>query len=221
MNVMEMFMLTAVNTKTGGLHYSTYLNYGLSGIAVIELIRQNRLLLEDGKLIVTNPATTGDNMLDEFLQAIASKPVPLKLNRWISLLPYKVKKQQTRVMERLEDNGILKIEQGRVLIFFPSRKYIVTNESQRDKIVNACRESLLKGNKAPAPEIMLIISIAAANYFISKFFTKDEYKGLKDTFKQLKKGTYFETGNEGIQEVVIAIQRAIAATQAAVAASGV
>lgn len=219
MKVMEMFMLAAVNTKTRGLYYGSYLSYGLSGIAIVELIRQGRLALEDEKLIVKDASTTRDDLLDEVLQVIDAKPAPHKLNSWITLLSYKVKKLNIRVMEKLEDNGILRIEQGRFLILFPSRKYVVTNESERNKIVNACRETLLKGDKAPEPEIMLIISIATASYFINKFFTKEECKDLKKTFKQLRKGTYFETESDAMRQVVVAIQRAIAATQAAMTAA--
>lgn len=219
---MEMYMLSAVNTKNRRLYnYGSYLSYGLSGIAVVELIRQGRIAIEDDKLIVKDSSSTRDDLLDKVLQVIADKPAPRKLNSWISLLPYKVKRIDRRVMERLEDNGILRIEQGRFLILFPSRKYIVTNEAERDKIVNVCRDVLFKGDRSPGPEIMLVISVAAASGFIDRFFIKEERKGLKDTFKQLRKGTYFKADTDGIKQVVVAIQRAIAATQAAVGAAGV
>lgn len=219
MKVMEMFMLAAVNTKTGGLYYGSYLGYGLSGIAVIELVRQGRLVLEDQKIIVKDSSSTGDDLLDEVLQAIDSKSAPKKVGSWVTSLPYKVKRFSRRVMERLEDNGFLRIEQSRFLLLFPYRKYIVTNESERDRIVNACREALLNGGKAPGQDIMLILSIAAANYFVGKLFTGEERKGLKETFKQLKKGAYFQMESDDMRQVVVAVQRAIAAVQAAAAAT--
>lgn len=219
MKVMEMFMLTAVNTKNRGLYTSgTYLSYGLSGIAVVGLISQGRLSLEDGKLIVKDQSGTGDELMDEVLQVIVDKTVPRKLNTWITLLPYRVKRLMKRVLERLEDNGIVRIDQERFLGLIPYKKYTVTNESERDKIVNACRKALLSGDRAPTPEIMLIISIAAACHVINRFFTTEERKNLKETFKQLKKCTWFESGGDGTNKVVIAIQRAIAATQAAAGA---
>lgn len=216
MRIMEMFMLAAVNTANGKLYnYGSYLNYGLSGIAVLELISQGKLALEDGKLMVTDSSPTRDELLDETLQVIADKPAQRKLASWVMLLPYKVKKQDRRVMERLEDNGILRIEHGRLLGLFTSIRYIVTNETERDKIVNACREIMLKGERAPAHEMMLVISMAAATNCIDKFFTKEERRSLKDSVKQVKKGTYFEAGSTGMSEVVSAIQKAITAAQAA------
>ena len=216
MRIMEMFMLAAVNTENGKLYnYGSYLNYGLSGIAVVELISQGKLALEDGKLIVTDSSSTRDELLDETLQVVADRPAQRKLASWVMLLPHKIKKQDRRVMERLEDNGILRIEHGRLLGLFPSVRYIVTNETERDRIVNACREILLKGERAPAHDMMLVISMAAATNCIDKFFTKEERRSIKDSVKQVKKGTYFEAGSTGMSEVVSAIQKAITAAQVA------
>lgn len=214
-------MLAAVNTRNGRLYnHGSYMNYGLSGIAVVELIRQGRLALENGKLIVKDASPTREDILDEVLQVIAAKTPPRKLNNWISLLPFKVKRIYKRVMERLEDNGILRIEEGKLLGLIPSRKYIVTNTFERDKIVNLCREALLKGDRSPGREMALVIAIAAVSGLLGRFFSREELKGLKGSIKQLKKGLYFEAGSDSMNEAAAAVQKAIAAAQLVAMSAG-
>jgi hypothetical protein len=218
MNVMEKFMLAAVDTRNSILYnYGMYSSYGLSGIAIVELIRLGRLDIESDLITVKDASSTGNELLDEVLQAIAAKEKPKKMDHWVASLPYKVKRFDKRVMEKLEDNGALRIEQGRILLLFPSRKYIVTDESERNKTVNACREAILSGNRSPEYETMLILSITAACSFAEKFFSKDELKGLKETFKQLRKGNFFIAGdNDLAKKVAFAVQKAISAAQTAV-----
>lgn len=221
MDIMEMFMLTAVDTRHRILYnYGSVLANGLSGIAVIELIRRGRLAFEDRRLIVRDAAPTRDELLDEALQLLSAKTAK-RLESWIVSLPYKIQRFSKRVMERLEDNGMIRIDSERFLGLIPYTRYTVTNESERNRIVNAVRDVLLKGSRTAEREIVLIVSIATACGFVEKYFSREERKGMRETFKQLKKGTYFETADdEAMKQVVKAIQRVLDAVHSATIAAG-
>lgn len=223
MDVMEAFLLAAIDTRYRSIYnYGTSAGYALSGLAVIELIRRERLALENGRLAVRDASLTGDELLDEALQAIAAKASPKKPDSWITALPYRVKGFVRRVMERLEDDGMIRIDSERFLGLIPYKRYTVTNESARNKIVDAAREVLLSGARTAEYELMLILSVAAACGFVEKIFSREEQKGMRETFKQLKKGTYFETDGDAVKLVVKAIQQAVSAAQSsAVMAAGV
>jgi len=220
MKLVDRFVLAAVNEKKERLYISrTYLRYGVAGIAMIELYRLGRLQLDDKKVIVLDRTSTGDSILDEVLNVISKTASQKRLNSWIYSMSYKVRGLEKRIMQRLEDNGFIRIDREKFLGLIPYSRYVVTNSSEKAKEVNNIRDILLKDNRTPDLESIVIISMANSCGFIKKFFSGDEKKVVWPKLRLIAKGTYFEVKDEAAQRIVTAVRKVIAATQAAAASA--
>jgi hypothetical protein len=219
MKTIDRFMFIAINQKNCGLYTAiTFLRYAIAGIAINQLAEQEKIFIENNKLSVKDTSATGDALLDEILQVLAKKDKPQRLDSSIFSISYKVGRLDRRVLESLEDNGWLRIDQERFLGLFPYKRYVITNETEKENIINSYKETLLNGIKSIDRESMLIISMATVSGFMGKLFLREEKGRIYNALKQIKKGTYFEPKDEIMSDVIAAVKRTIAATQSAAGA---
>lgn len=221
MDLMEKFVFSSINDKKSRWYVGrTYIRYCLSGIALIQLSRQNKIQIEDKKVSVRDTSSTGNQILDEVLALLAKKTSPIKLNSLISPISYKVKKMDGRVLERLEDNGYLKIEQERFLGIIPYEHYVITHVIERSKLISDLKDIILHDHKTPDADSIALISMANSCGILRKYFSGDERKRVKQRLKLISKGKYFETRDEALYSVALAVKKAIQASQAVAASAG-
>lgn len=216
MNTMESFMLVSINEKSGALlNARSMLTYGLAGIAVYELSKAGRLSF-DGRVVTLNSAShTGDLFLDDVIDFMEEKQKSYKASTLIARLAVKVNRFAKRILERLEDNGSIKIEQNRFMGLIPYNRYVVSRVNEHEKLVNEIKEILRTGDKRAEYHQALLISVLSACSVLRRLFDREERKQYRDTFKMIGKAAYFETLDEIGSEVHKAVKAAIAAAQAA------
>jgi hypothetical protein len=216
MNTMEAFMLASINEKNGALlNAKSMLTYGLAGIVVYEISNAGRLSF-DGKHVALNSSShTRDVFLDDVIDFMAKTQKAYKTSTLVSRLAYKVKRFARRILEKLEDNGSIKIEQNRFLGLIPYNRYVISRVNEHKKLVNEIKEIIRTGDKKPENQKALLISILSACSILHRLFDREERKQYRNTFKLIRKAAYFETLDEIGAEVHKAVKTAIAAAQAA------
>lgn len=95
------------------------LGYGLAGALLVELVLAGRIDVVGKKVAVLDPTPTGRPLLDRALARIADDK-PRKPGHWVDKLSRKLTEQ---VMDGLVERGVLRREEGRVLLLFPRTRF--------------------------------------------------------------------------------------------------
>ncbi len=216
MNTMETLVFASISGKDGRmLASSQFLAFGVCGVAVVELINMGRMKFDGKHVLLTSAASTGNPILDEVCAFVEKKKSRYRLDALISSVPFYVKRMMKRLTETLEDNGHIRIEQYRFLGLIPYNRYIVTRVAQHQKLVNELKDIALKGEKGTDASKALLIAILYECGAYRKFFSKDECKQIKETFKLIRKGAYFDHLDETGIKIQKTVRNAITASQAA------
>lgn len=215
---MEAFVLISINEKKGSLlSAGSMLTYGLAGIAEYELLKAGRISFDGKSIMLVSASRTGNIFLDEAIDFLSKKQKPYKVKTLTRRMAGRVRRFTKRVLERLEDNGILRIEQNRFLGLIPYNRYTVTRINEQKKLVNDIREIIRNGDKHPEADKAFLISVLSACDVLKKLFERTERKQLRDSLGMIARADYFETLDGFGIEVHKAVKAAIAAAQAAAA----
>jgi hypothetical protein len=211
----ELFLLTLNEHKSGSvtLSKSETLPYGLVGAALIDLILQGRVQLDEKSKVVLKDATpTGDSFLDNLLEKVtASNEKPKKLAYWIENLGLRGHKQQKELIAHLAEEGILSIEEKRYLWVIPYAEYSERDASAKYFIKTHLREVVLAGEK-PDQRATALLSLANACGLLIHIFTVDELKLATIRVEDLVKD---EVVGQAVIEAIYNISSAIVAVIAA------
>lgn len=211
-------MFVSINEKNGALLYSrSMLTYGLAGIALGELAAMGRVSFDGKRVTAGTTSLTGDEFLDDVLNVLAKKASAYKTSYLISSISHKVNRFAKRLLERLEDNGFIRIEQRRFLGLIPYDRYIVSRIREHEKIVRELKDIVLEGNKRPGPKIALLLTMLNTCDVLRRLFDKEERKQVRGTLKKIGKAEFFETLDDFGKDLQKAVKAIIAAAHAAAA----
>ncbi len=213
---MEAFMFASIDSNKGKLlHSRAILIYGAAGIALAELAERGRISIENRRVAIKDASSIGDLLLDELLDVIGKKGSHYRLNSLISSMQYKVKRFGKRLLENLEDNGMVRIEQGRFLGLIPYNRYIVTQVHEHTRLVEELKEIVLSGNRMPEPRKAMLISMLHTCSVLRRRLDSSEYRQAKEVLKQIGKGQFFDSLSNDGRELQKAVKMAITAAQTA------
>jgi len=120
MSLPEEFLLLAYDEDGTPLTDGTRLDNGLGGAILLELALARRLDIADKRVVVLDRGPIGDALCDEALMRIADEK-PRKPGHWVTKLS---KQARPRILEKLVAEGVLTVEEDRVLWVFPRKKYL-------------------------------------------------------------------------------------------------
>lgn len=175
LNLPEEFFLLSIDDNKGKIiaEVSDGLELGLAGALLAELALQDRIGLKDKRLVVTNPAPTGDGALDEALEAIGKEKRLRKISWWLSKLAGQGLSET--ISERLVKRNILKIEHKRYLWVIPYDVFPQLDASAKYWVKHHLRRAVLAGGEA-TPGIIALLSLLKASRLLDLVFTRDEKK---------------------------------------------
>lgn len=94
--------------------------YGVAGAVLLELTLADRIAVADRRVVVRQPASTGDPILDSVLGRIAAASKPRSPTAWVTAL---TKGALPPVLDRLVDAGVLRRVHDQVFWIFPRTRY--------------------------------------------------------------------------------------------------
>jgi hypothetical protein len=173
----ELYLLTVHEDKGTTLSSAqSNLSYSLAGALLTELALRGKLQVNPRhrvEVIDANP--TGDDLLDETLQEIAKAEQPRKIGYWINRLSEDHKKISKHLVERLVQEGIVVLEDKRMLWTVPcpgspepcgSAKYWI--KTRLRKLALADQDSNLQD--------LALLHLAQSLDWLELIFTQDERK---------------------------------------------
>src|SRR3712207_6526525 len=123
MNLPGEFALIAYDDDGKPITDGVHLDHGLGGALLLELTLLGKIDVEDDRVVVRDATPTGDTVVDAALARIAEDK-PRKAKAWVSKL---AKGTREKVMAQLVAQGVVRREEGRVLLVFPRTRYPAAN----------------------------------------------------------------------------------------------
>lgn len=168
----------------------------------------------DGRLIVVNSLPTGNDILDAALSTLGAEEKPRKLARWIEALGQKQTVRQ--VATRLEERGVLRIEEKRLLWLNPYNIYPQRDATAKYLIKRRLRALTLAGGKVTPADIALL-SLLKSSRLLKLIFTRDERRAASKIIDALGQK---EMISVEVTQLLADIETAAAAVSAIAVAAG-
>jgi len=153
--------------------YQPVANIAVAAGLLMELALQGRIDTDLTRLFLTDPAPTGDPLLDTVLQAIAAETQPHQSAWWIDRISLWHADLVGHILERLVAAGILREEERSFLWVFSHRAYpAVTGAEERE--AKARILALLFDDAVPEPRDVLLLGLAQATGALGRVLTEEE-----------------------------------------------
>jgi hypothetical protein len=219
MSLPEEFLLLAYDEDGTPLTDGTRLDNGLGGAILLELALAHRVDVEDKRVVVTDRGPIGDPLADEALSRIAQEK-PRKPGYWVTKLS---KQARPRILAKLVADGVLTVEEDRVLWVFPRKKYPPASGETPAVEVEA-RERIraaVLGSGEVEPRTAALCALVAATELDRKIVIGLDRKQVKARLKEIGEGAWAaDAVRKTIEEIQAAVMVAIiASTTAATAGS--
>jgi Golgi phosphoprotein 3 len=202
----EELLLLALRDKKGTVisSASTALPYCLAGAVLLELTIMDKIVLEEGKVIVKDATPTGDDIFDEALAKIQASKKIHKSSHWVEKIKG-IKKLKDRLLDRLVQHSILRREEHKVLWVIPTERYPTLNGTPEMKRRELIRSALLH-NVKPDERTAVLISLVKACNLVKEIFEKEERKTAKKRIKEIAKE---EVVGKAVSDIVGGIEAAV------------
>ncbi|CAM3236168.1 GOLPH3/VPS74 family protein [Stackebrandtia soli] len=205
----EELLLLAYHDETGR-NKSSFIDYGLAGAVLMELVLAERLDLVDKRVNVVNATPLGDPILDECLARIGADK-RRKAQHWVT----KLTKLRPRLLETLEAKGIIRHRQDRVLGLLPFNRYLPVDGRTEEATLVAALTRMVDAGSATDARLASLGSLVYAIGIEHVVFPDRKRSAVRKTLKGISAGDWASSAT------IAAIQAAQAAIAAAVTASTV
>ncbi|MEV4640814.1 GPP34 family phosphoprotein [Actinoplanes sp. NPDC049548] len=220
MNLAEEFVLLAYRNEGSPELDGPRLDHGLAGALLLDLALAERVAVEQGRVVVRDPAPLGDPLLDEALARIARDGKGRQPRHWVSAF---ARDTRTRTLDRLVDAGVLNREKERVLFVFPRTRYPaphgvepVAEAEARQRLIAA-----VSGSGPVEARTAALCALVGATGLDRKIFRDLDRKQVRRRLKEVSEGAWAAAAvKKTIQSIQAAtIAAAVAASSAAAATS--
>ncbi|WIM96613.1 GPP34 family phosphoprotein [Actinoplanes oblitus] len=215
MTLLEEFTVLAHDQLGRRVIDSTRIDHGLGGALLLELVLAERVDVVDGRVVVRGAGSTGDALLDEALDRIATDRRARKPVDWVKRF---AKGTQRRVLDRLVAAGVLRVERSTVLGVFPRTRY-PSAYATAPAALEQLRTAILAGGQVP-PRTAALGALVAATELDKKLFRDLDRKMVRTRLKEISQGDWAAAAvRKAIQDVQAAITAGVVAATTAAAIS--
>jgi hypothetical protein len=163
LTILEEFLLLALDDEAGqfySLARST-LDCASAGAALMDLTLRHRLDNDLKHMFITDSSLTGDSILDPVLQTMALAPVlsPHPITYWLRQLADEGEGLRAQALRRLEERGIVKHEDKKILWMFGARRYPIVQDREMREVKLRILGVILRDD-IPAPHDMMLTALA-------------------------------------------------------------
>ncbi|MFY9288612.1 MAG: GPP34 family phosphoprotein [Alphaproteobacteria bacterium] len=177
LTILEEFLLLALNDEAGqfySLARST-LDCASAGAVLMDLTLHHRLDNDLKSMFITHGMPIGDDLLDPVLEALKLAPVttPHSINHWLSQMAGEGEALREKALRRLEERGIIKREDKKILWVFGSRHYPVQHDSEVREVKLRILGVILRDD-IPNPHDMMLTALAQSCGLFSHILSRQE-----------------------------------------------
>lgn len=205
----EEVMLLALRDEEGTIAPGTMYQYALGGAILAELLLRGRIAVDDSgrkkRARVVDATPLGAPVLDECLALVGAAKRPKPLSDWVGKFA-RVSKLKHRVAERLVDRGILRDEEGKILLLFSRRIYPESDPRPERALTGRLERAIFTDALDVDPRTVVLVSLANSAGLLRVVFDKKELKRRKGRIEQIVNG---EVTGKAAAEAIEAMQAAM------------
>jgi hypothetical protein len=182
------------------------LHTALAGAVLMELAMLDRIDTDPERLMLVSAEPTGEPLLDATLAQIAEGPEERSAADWLDRLRGEGPRLRAEAVARLVERGVLRMEHGRVLWVFETRRYPLIDGRQQQEVKLRIAKLLLS-DEIPDPRDAMIVALAEACGLLRRVFSEEELRRSRDRVRQIVRldliGRAVGTAIEELQASVI------------------
>ena len=204
----EEIMLLVLRDKEGTVEYVSWYQQAVAGAILAELLLAGRISVEEGKKKLVNVVSNepiGEPIIDECRKKIATAKRRATLRTWVQRISG-LKQLKHRVALGLCDRGILRADEGKVLLIFRRKIYPEINPQPERQLIERLRKAIFGDSRRVDPRTVVLISLANGADLLKIPFGKKKLKARKKRIEQLVNG---EMMGRATKEAVKAAQAAV------------
>ncbi len=161
-------------------------NIVVAGAALMDLAIRNRIDSDLERLVLADPAPTGDDILDDALMRISNAGEEAGIAVWVDRIAENAEDYKERALKRLVDRHVLREENGRFLWVFHTRRYPVIDDREQREVKARLRQILLT-DEIPEPRDVVLICLLGACMLFGFVLTPEELKRVERRIAELSK----------------------------------
>ena len=175
LNCAEELIILAIDDQTNSFYRisNININVALIGALLMDLALRKRIDVDLKGIYVLSTEPTNDKFLDTILENLVeteagNQPAVLVGQLYNSMVHLKDK-----LLQSLEEKGIIKVSQCKVLWLFKQRRYPVIDQKEEEEVLSRIKRTVLTDIK-PDPREMALIALLQICGLMDKIFTKEE-----------------------------------------------
>ena len=222
LHLYEDVMLLALRNDKGTIAGGVMYQQAVGGALLAELILDGRVrAVTEGRktyAVVERSGSSGDPILDECLQKVITSTKQRTLLHWVQKFAA-IKQLKHRVAAGLVDRGILRAEEGRVLLIFSRRLYPELDSAAERAIVGRLSDVIFSDTASVDPRTTVLIALAQHSGLLKANLDRKRLRARRQRIESIAKG---DAVGKATREAIEAVQAAVmvAAIMPAIIASG-
>lgn len=175
LNAAEELILLAIDDESGAFHRMTDINFNLAliGALLMDLALKDRIDSDLKHIYVINRDPTGDPFLDQVLEMISNPQASGDAATLMRQLYNSMEYLREKLLNSLEEKGIVRMEENRVLWLFKKRRYPVIDQREEKEVLTRIRETVTT-DIIPEPRDLSLISLLSTCDLMDKIFSREE-----------------------------------------------
>ena len=182
------------------------IKFGLAGAILFELQQQGRISFSNDEVLVINPKSTDNVILDRVLNFIKSSKKQHSLRSWIQRIVYKKLLLRKTILKQLIHNKVIGREEYSLMMVFYQTKFPLVNIELKRKLQEEIYENLVSDKPLSDQDVMLLVVMNNCKMVRKNFSGFMQYLKLRG---KINENTQFKSPKTETEEVIKLLQTAI------------
>ena len=182
----ESILLLGLHDEKGNFGgMESFVHYGFTSGALMDLILEERITVEDGRVKMKTNALTGNKLLNEVLRLIRESKKERKVSHWFHYLVQRVGKLRPLAIDDLIRRNILERREDKVLWVFKVNRY-PSVDLQPENELRARLHEIIYEDAEPTPKERMLLSMMIGCHMQKELAKeKADRKWVKQKMKDL------------------------------------
>ncbi len=188
LNCAEELILLSIDDQTNSFYRITNINFNVAliGALLMDLALRKRIDVDLEGIYVLSTEPTGDRFLDAILENLIETEAGNQPAVLVGQLYNSMGHLKDKLLQDLEEKGIIKVSQCKVLWLFKKRRYPIIDQKEEEEVLSRIRKTVLT-DVDPEPRDLALIALLNICNLMDKIFTNDELEQRSERLEQLKK----------------------------------
>ncbi|MEI6682912.1 MAG: GPP34 family phosphoprotein [Bacteroidota bacterium] len=182
------------------------IKFGLTGAILFELQQKGRIGFVNDEIVVIDPKTTDNVVLDRVLNLIKSSKKSRSLRSWIQRIVYKKLLLRKTILKQLIQNQVIAKEEYSLMMVFYQTKFPLVNTELKRKLQEEIYEKIVTDKNLTDEDVMLLVVMNNCKMVRKNFGGFIQYLKLRGKINEI---TQFKKPRTEAEEVIKLLQTAI------------